>query len=175
MARTGRTRRPRRASQRPWPGPISRHGRAAQLHSARSYLLDDSARAGEQIARAESNAVLFANRRACARTNKYADFMDICCALTGRACRWPAVTSTSSARRVGTDRKWKTPAASTMPSTRPSATSAARLCDGRPFGDRMSLRAAALDHDALKASSAALGTSSLGADARTSSVSPRSP
>ncbi|MFX8984332.1 aconitase X, partial [Acinetobacter baumannii] len=49
------------------------------------YLLDDSARAGEQIVWAESNAVLFANSVLGARTNKYADFMDICCALTGRA------------------------------------------------------------------------------------------
>ena len=62
------------------------------------YLLDDSARAGEQIVWAESNAVLFANSVLGARTNKYADFMDICCA-SPVARRWPAATSTSSARR----------------------------------------------------------------------------
>ena len=40
---------------------------------------------GENIAWAESNAVVFANSVLGARTNRYGDFMDICCALTGRA------------------------------------------------------------------------------------------
>lgn len=40
---------------------------------------------GEQVAWAESNAVVFANSVLGARTNRYGDFMDICCALTGFA------------------------------------------------------------------------------------------
>jgi len=40
---------------------------------------------GEDIAWAESNAVVFANSVLGARTNRYGDFMDICCAITGRA------------------------------------------------------------------------------------------
>lgn len=40
---------------------------------------------GEQIAWAESNAVVFANSVLGARTNRYGDFLDICCALTGYA------------------------------------------------------------------------------------------
>jgi predicted aconitase len=40
---------------------------------------------GEQIAWAESNAVAFANAIIGARTNRYGDYLDICCALTGRA------------------------------------------------------------------------------------------
>ncbi len=40
---------------------------------------------GEQIAWAESNAVAFANSVLGARTNRYGDFLDICCALAGRA------------------------------------------------------------------------------------------
>jgi predicted aconitase len=40
---------------------------------------------GEQVAWAESNAVVFANSVLGARTNRYGDFMDICCALTGYA------------------------------------------------------------------------------------------
>ena len=40
---------------------------------------------GEDIAWAESNAIVFANSVLGARTNRYGDFMDICCALTGRA------------------------------------------------------------------------------------------
>jgi len=40
---------------------------------------------GEQIAWAESNAIVFANAVLGARTNRYGDFFDICAALTGRA------------------------------------------------------------------------------------------
>ena len=40
---------------------------------------------GDDIAWAESNAVVFANSVLGARTNRYGDFMDICCAITGRA------------------------------------------------------------------------------------------
>ncbi len=40
---------------------------------------------GEQIAWAESNAIVFANSVLGARTNRYGDFLDICAALTARA------------------------------------------------------------------------------------------
>lgn len=40
---------------------------------------------GEHVAWGESNAVVFANSVLGARTNRYGDFMDICCALVGRA------------------------------------------------------------------------------------------
>jgi hypothetical protein len=40
---------------------------------------------GAQIAWGESNAIVFANSVLGARTNRYGDFMDICCAITGRA------------------------------------------------------------------------------------------
>lgn len=43
---------------------------------------------GQQIAWAESNAIVFANSVLGARTNRYGDFVDICAAITGRA---PAV------------------------------------------------------------------------------------
>ena len=39
---------------------------------------------GEQIAWAESNAIVFANSVLGARTNRYGDFIDLCAALTGR-------------------------------------------------------------------------------------------
>lgn len=39
---------------------------------------------GEQIAWSESNAVAFANSVVGARTNRYGDFLDIACAITGR-------------------------------------------------------------------------------------------
>jgi len=40
---------------------------------------------GEQVAWAESNAIVFANSVLGARTNRYGDFFDICAAITGRA------------------------------------------------------------------------------------------
>ena len=39
---------------------------------------------GEQIAWSESNAVAYANSVLGARTNRYGDYLDICCAITGR-------------------------------------------------------------------------------------------
>lgn len=41
-------------------------------------------RFGEQIAWAESNAILYANSVLGARTERYGDYTDICCAVTGR-------------------------------------------------------------------------------------------
>jgi predicted aconitase len=40
---------------------------------------------GAQIAWGESNAIAFANSVIGARTNRYGDFIDLCCAMTGRA------------------------------------------------------------------------------------------
>lgn len=42
-------------------------------------------RLGDQIAWGESNAIVFANSVVGARTHRYGDFMDLACALTGRA------------------------------------------------------------------------------------------
>ena len=49
------------------------------------YLLDSAPKAGEEIVWGESNAVVYANSVLGAHTAKYADFLDICIALTGRA------------------------------------------------------------------------------------------
>ena len=49
------------------------------------YLLDSAPQAGEHIVWAESNAVVYANSVLGAYTAKYADFLDICIALTARA------------------------------------------------------------------------------------------
>jgi len=49
------------------------------------YQLANRPRLGDQIAWGESNAIVFANSVLGARTNRYGDFLDICCALTGRA------------------------------------------------------------------------------------------
>lgn len=43
---------------------------------------------GEQVAWGESNAIVFANSVIGARTNRYGDFIDLCCAITGRAPAW---------------------------------------------------------------------------------------
>lgn len=49
------------------------------------YQLPQRPSLGQQIAWGESNAIVFANSVLGARTNRYGDFTDICCALTGRA------------------------------------------------------------------------------------------
>ena len=49
------------------------------------YQLPERPSLGSQIAWGESNAIVFANSVIGARTERYGDFMDICCALTGRA------------------------------------------------------------------------------------------
>lgn len=49
------------------------------------YQLPDRPTLGSQIAWGESNAIVFANSVMGARTERYGDFMDICCAITGRA------------------------------------------------------------------------------------------
>jgi predicted aconitase len=51
------------------------------------YQLKRRPHLGQQIAWAESNAIVFANSVLGARTNRYGDFMDLCAALTGRAPR----------------------------------------------------------------------------------------
>jgi predicted aconitase len=49
------------------------------------YQLAQRPAFGDQIAWGESNAIVFANSVLGARTARYGDFLDICCALTGRA------------------------------------------------------------------------------------------
>jgi predicted aconitase len=49
------------------------------------YQLPGRPGVGEHIAWAESNAIVFANSVLGARTGRYGDFLDICCAITGRA------------------------------------------------------------------------------------------
>jgi len=49
------------------------------------YQLSERPGLGEQVAWAESNAIVFANSVLGARTHRYGDFLDVCAALTGRA------------------------------------------------------------------------------------------
>jgi hypothetical protein len=63
------------------------------------YQAGHRPRLGEHVAWGESNAVVFANSVLGARTNRYGDFLDICCALTGRA---PAVGLHLDEHRHGT-------------------------------------------------------------------------
>ena len=49
------------------------------------YQLPERPGLGQQVAWGESNAIVFANSVLGARTNRYGDFFDICCAITGRA------------------------------------------------------------------------------------------
>ncbi len=56
-----------------------------QTWTCAPYQLASRPRLGQQIAWGESNAIVFANSVLGARTNRYGDFIDICCAVTGKA------------------------------------------------------------------------------------------
>ncbi|KAI1070012.1 hypothetical protein LB507_008006 [Fusarium sp. FIESC RH6] len=58
---------------------------AKATYTCAPYQLDSAPKVGEQVAWAESNAVVYANSVLGARTMKYPDFLDISIALTGRA------------------------------------------------------------------------------------------
>jgi predicted aconitase len=49
------------------------------------YQVGHEPRLGEQVAWGESNAIAYVNSVLGARTERYGDFLDACCALTGRA------------------------------------------------------------------------------------------
>ena len=56
-------------------------------------------RFGDQIAWGESNAIVFANSVIGARTNRYGDFIDLCCAMTARAPAYGLHLEENRARR----------------------------------------------------------------------------
>jgi predicted aconitase len=62
------------------------------------YQLETKPVFGQQIAWAESNAIVFANSVIGARTERYPDLFDICCAITGRA---PAIGLHLTENRAG--------------------------------------------------------------------------
>ena len=81
---------------RSWPVPedfAEKAGRTMQAYiqmgcqptwTCAPYQAGDRPDFGEQIAWAESNAIVFANSVLGARTNRYGDYIDLCAALTGR-------------------------------------------------------------------------------------------
>ena len=62
------------------------------------YQLEMKPAFGQQIAWGESNAIVFANSVIGARTERYPDLFDICCAITGRA---PAIGLHLTENRAG--------------------------------------------------------------------------
>jgi hypothetical protein len=62
-------------------------GCSSESFTCAPYLLEDGIGVpehGDQIVWGESNAVVYANTVLGARTEKYADYLDICCAIAGR-------------------------------------------------------------------------------------------
>ena len=59
-------------------------GCSEQSFTCAPYLLDGAPKKGQQIVWGESNAVVYANTVLGAKTEKYADYLDICCALVGK-------------------------------------------------------------------------------------------
>ena len=76
---------------------------------------------GQQVAWGESNAIVFANSVLGARTERYPDLLDICCAITGRA---PAVGLHLTEHRAGASRRYTARTAGgryPLPCPRPSS------------------------------------------------------
>ena len=67
------------------------------------YQVGHRPRVGQHVAWGESNAVAFANSVLGARTNRYGDFMDICCALTRRAPETGLHTDEGRVATLGVD------------------------------------------------------------------------
>ena len=65
---------------------LPKHGRAATWTCA-PYQTDWKPAFGQQVAWGESNAIVFANSVLGARTERYPDLLDICCAITGAGAR----------------------------------------------------------------------------------------
>jgi predicted aconitase len=61
---------------------------ASPTFTCAPYQVGHEPGVGEQIAWGESNAIAFVNSVLGARTERYGDFLDACCALTGRAPRF---------------------------------------------------------------------------------------
>jgi len=139
------------------------------------YQLADPPGLGEQIAWAESNAIVFANSVLGARTERYGDFIDACCALTGRA---PAVgLHTNEGRRARV-------VVRIAPDVRPEllATSAGLAAVGHVLGAAVEGRVAAIvglppatDADGLKALGAAAASSGAVAMFHAVGITPEAP
>lgn len=71
---------------------------AAPTWTCAPYQLESKPVFGQQIAWGESNAIVFANSVIGARTERYPDLFDICCAITGRA---PAIGLHLTENRAG--------------------------------------------------------------------------
>ena len=69
------------------------------VYTCAPYQLPGGPVAGQHIVGSESNAVSYYNSVVGARTQKYGDFLDVSCALLGRAL-WRAFTGTRAARPI---------------------------------------------------------------------------
>ena len=76
---------------------------AAPSFTCAPYLRDDAPVRGEHLGYSESNAVVYVNSVIGARTQKYADYMDVAVALTGRAPLAGAHLDANRAATVGID------------------------------------------------------------------------
>ena len=139
------------------------------------YLLESAPAAGEHVGWGESNAVVYANSVLGARTQKYADFLDACVALTGRA---PAAGAhLDDGRRATLELRIPAlpPAATRDDSVFPTLGYACGLhAEGR-VAVLSGLEDAAPTADELKAFSAAFGTTAAAPLFHIAGVTPEAP
>jgi len=143
------------------------------------YLLETAPKLGDQVAWGESNAVVFANSVLGARTQKYADYLDICAALVGRV---PAAGPHLDEHRIATIVLDATHLAATLADELGDAffPTLGYLC-GNMAGSQVPVVVGLEKHhlpitqDDLKAFSAAFGTSGAAALYHMSGVTPEAP
>ena len=143
------------------------------------YLLETAPKLGDQVAWGESNAVVFANSVLGARTQKYADYLDICAALVGRV---PAAGPHLDEQRIATVVLDATHLATTLADELGDAffPTLGYLC-GNMAGAQVPVVVGLENHhvpitqDDLKAFSAAFGTSGAAALYHMAGVTPEAP
>ncbi len=133
----------------------------ADLH-LRALPVHRRPRLGAQVAWAESNAIVFANSVLGARTNRYGDFIDLCCAITGRVPYYGLHRTENRRARVVIDVQ-SVPPDGTIPPRPPwpSAMSSTALRRPRPGRGRAAQSMSEDDLKALGAVAASSGAAAL--------------
>lgn len=144
----------------------------APTYTCAPYHLPTAPTFGEQIAWAESNAVVYANSVIGARTAKYPDFLDIFIALTGRAA---AASSHLTQNRRAVLQADIDPPADHDDSFWPLLGYLVGVCAGRDVPVVNGLQAASPTLDALRAFGAAFATTSSAPMFHIAGVTPEAP
>ncbi len=146
---------------------------AAPTYTCAPYHLESAPVAGQHIAWAESNAVVYANSVIGARTAKYPDFLDILMALAGRAPAYDCHLDAPRKARIRVDLADLGPDCDE--SLYPLVGYHVGLLSGRDIPVICGLERAAPSHDDLRALGAAFATTSSAPMFHMAGITPEAP